>query len=214
MSFKTIKGHAIAEYEEKKSVFIGSVQRVESEEEAREFINNVKVKHREARHNVYAYIIGENLGIQRYSDDGEPQGTGGIPVLEVIKRNNITNTVVVVTRYFGGVLLGASGLVRAYTKAASSAIKEAGTIEKVMATLIKIQIDYEILGKVEYILTKNKWQTINTEYSDRVIISILSESNKLTSVKEGITEITNGKFEILDEKEDIYFKEDDIITQM
>lgn len=213
MSFKTIKGHAIAEYEEKKSVFIGAVQRVENEEEAREFINNVKAQHRDARHNVYAYIIGENNGIQRYSDDGEPQGTGGIPVLEVLKRNGITNVVVVVTRYFGGVLLGASGLVRAYTKAASSAVKEASVVEKVTAALIKIRVEYDILGKIEYYFAKNKWQIEDMEYLDKVIITILSESEKVADIKEVLTEITSGRYELINEEKGIYFREGDTLIE-
>src|SRR5690606_33864219 len=96
------------------------------EEEARAFINKIKSEHKEATHNVYAYIIGQNMGIQRYSDDGEPQGTAGVPVLDVINKNLVTDTAVVVTRYFGGVLLGAGGLVRAYSKGAALAIKESG----------------------------------------------------------------------------------------
>jgi uncharacterized YigZ family protein len=209
MGYKTIKGHAFAEYEEKKSVFIGSVARVESEEQAREFINSIKTKHREARHNVFVYSLGKNSEIQRYSDDGEPQGTGGIPVLEVVKKNNITDVVVVVTRYFGGVLLGAAGLVRAYSKAAALAVKEAGTIEKVNGVLFKIQIDYDLHGKIEYSFNKNNWQIENTEYSDKVTLSILCEKELVQTIKEAIMEITNNKFVVVEEEEGMYFKEED-----
>ena len=179
MEYRTIKGQASAEYEEKKSVFIGSVARVSTEDEARNFINSIKASHREARHNVYAYVIGANCSIQRYSDDGEPQGTGGIPVLEVIKRNNITDIVIVVTRYFGGVLLGASGLVRAYSKAAALAVKEAGIVEKVNAVMLRIRIDYDLLGKIQYTFNKNNWQIDNTEYTDMVELSIVCEKEKI-----------------------------------
>jgi uncharacterized YigZ family protein len=209
MRYKTIKGQAFEEYEEKKSVFIGSASRIENEEQAREFINNIKAKHREARHNVYAYCIGKNSEIQRYSDDGEPQGTGGIPVLEVIKKNNITDVVVVVTRYFGGVLLGAAGLVRAYSKAAALAVKEAGTIEKVNGLQFKIQLEYDLHGKVEYSFNKNHWQITDTEYSDKVVVSILCEKEKAEEIKASLIDITNNKFLLLEEEEGIYFKEDD-----
>ena len=183
MDYRTVKGQAIAEYEEKKSLFIGNVARVSSEDEARDFINSIKAEHREARHNVYAYIIGGNCSIQRYSDDGEPQGTGGIPVLEVIKRNNITDTVIVVTRYFGGGLLGASGLVRAYSKAASMAVKEVGIVEKIKAVMLKIKVDYDMLGKIQYNFSKNNWQIDNIQYADMVELSILCEKSKLEEIK-------------------------------
>ena len=207
MEYRTIKGQASAEYEEKKSVFIGSVARVSTEDEARNFINSIKASHRESRHNVYAYVIGANCSIQRYSDDGEPQGTGGIPVLEVIKRNNITDIVIVVTRYFGGVLLGASGLVRAYSKAAALAVKEAGIVEKVNAVMLRIRIDYDLLGKIQYTFNKNNWQIDNTEYTDMVELSIVCEKEKIEEIREALMDITNNKFTILDQKEDIYFKE-------
>lgn len=207
MEYRTIKGQASAEYEEKKSVFIGSVARVSTEDEARNFINSIKASHREARHNVYAYVIGANCSIQRYSDDGEPQGTGGIPVLEIIKRNNITDIVIVVTRYFGGVLLGASGLVRAYSKAAALAVKEAGIVEKVNAVMLRIRIDYDLLGKIQYTFNKNNWQIDNTEYTDMVELSIVCEKEKIEEIREALMDITNNKFTILDQKEDIYFKE-------
>ncbi|NLZ48557.1 MAG: YigZ family protein [Clostridiales bacterium] len=207
MEYRTVKGQASAEFEEKKSIFIGSIARVSNEDEARDFINSIKAEHREARHNVYAYIIGANCSIQRYSDDGEPQGTGGIPVLEVIKRNNLTDTVIVVTRYFGGVLLGASGLVRAYSKAAAMAVKEASIVEKVKAVMLRIKIDYDMLGKIQYTFSKNNWQIDNIEYSDMVELTIICEKEKLEEIRETLMDITNNKFTLLDQKEDIYFKE-------
>ncbi|SCN21482.1 IMPACT family member YigZ [Clostridium sp. N3C] len=207
MEYRTVKGQASAEFEEKKSIFIGSIARVSNEDEARDFINSIKAEHREARHNVYAYIIGANCSIQRYSDDGEPQGTGGIPVLEVIKRNNLTDTVIVVTRYFGGVLLGASGLVRAYSKAAAMAVKEASIVEKVKAVMLRIKIDYDMLGKIQYTFSKNNWQIDNIEYSDMVELTIICEKEKLEEIRETLMDIANNKFTLLDQKEDIYFKE-------
>lgn len=131
MSYITVKDFGEDRFEEKKSEFIGYAKRVENEEEAKAFINEIKNMHKQARHNCSAYIIGKDMNIQRYSDDGEPQGTAGIPILEVMKKSRVTDCAVVVTRYFGGILLGAGGLTRAYTKGASIAIKSAGVVEKV-----------------------------------------------------------------------------------
>jgi uncharacterized YigZ family protein len=211
MSYKTLREESIGEYEEKKSIFIGAAKRVASEEEARDFINTVKGRHKEARHNVYAYVIGQNLGIQRYSDDGEPQGTGGIPVLEIIKRNEITDTVIVVTRYFGGVLLGASGLCRAYSKAAALAVKNAGVVEKVKGCEIKINLSYELLGKVQYIFNQNNWQIENIEYTEKVTLVSFCEIDMFETIRKETIEATNNKCEIIKGKEDIYFKEGNIL---
>lgn len=207
MSYITIKKEGRGDFEEKKSLFIGSCKRVSTEEEARNFINEVKSMHKEARHNVYAYVIGENLGIQRYSDDGEPQGTGGIPVLEVIKKNGITDCVVVVTRYFGGILLGTGGLTRAYSKGASLAIKDAGIVEKVKGVKLKITLDYDLLGKVQYLCGQNNWFVTDMEYTDKVTLCIISEISMSQEVISEIIESTNGKAEYLVEKEGIYFKQ-------
>jgi uncharacterized YigZ family protein len=208
MSYKTIKKEAFGEFEEKKSLFIGSARRVSSEEEAREFLASIKGKHKEARHNVYAYVIGQNFGIQRYSDDGEPQGTGGIPVLEVIKRNEITDTVIVVTRYFGGILLGASGLCRAYSKAAALAVKNAGVVEKVKGCEIRIDISYELLGKVQYLFNQNNWQILEVGYTEKVSLTALCEIDRFESIRKAVIEATSSKCEIVKVNEDIYFKEE------
>lgn len=211
MSYKTLREESTGEYEEKKSLFIGASKRVNSEEEAREFINLVRGKHKEARHNVYAYVIGQNLGIQRYSDDGEPQGTGGIPVLEVIKRNEITDTVVVVTRYFGGILLGAAGLCRAYSKAAALTVKNSGVVEKVDGCEMRIDISYELLGKVQYLFNQNNWQILNTEYTEKVALTALCETHRYEDIRQAVIEAANGKCEIIKVHEGVYFKEEDIL---
>jgi len=206
MSYFTVKDESRAEFEEKKSIFIGHVKRVESEDSAKEFIKKIKDNHKEARHNVYAYIIGENRGIQRYSDDGEPQGTGGIPMLEILKKSDITDVVVVVTRYFGGILLGTGGLARAYSKGASLAIKEAGVVEKVKGVSLEIVIDYDLLGKVQYVCEKESFHIEHIEYTEKVKIKILCEVSTLEKLKLQITQITSGK--ALFEEDDIkmYFK--------
>ncbi|MEW8956716.1 YigZ family protein [Clostridium sp.] len=208
MAYITIKKErAIGEFEERKSEFIGHIKRVTTEEEARAFINEIKNKHKQATHNVYAYIIGENMGIQRYTDDGEPQGTAGIPMLEVIKKNNLTDCCIVVTRYFGGILLGTGGLVRAYSKGASVAIKEAGIVEKVKGVTLKITMDYDLLGKVQYVCMENNWHIEDSEYTDKVTIYILCEEHVEDKIRGELIESTNGKIIIERTGEGIYFKE-------
>lgn len=206
MSYFTIKDEVSCEFEEKKSIFIGHAKRVYNEEEAKAFINKIRSEHKEATHNVYAYIIGENLGIQRYSDDGEPQGTAGVPVLEVIKKNSVTDIAVVVTRYFGGVLLGAGGLVRAYSKGAALAIKKAGVVEKVKGCRLDIVADYDLLGKIQYVCAQNSWHIENIEYTDRVKITLYCESSNIDAIKGNIIETTAGRAALSTSEEDYYFK--------
>lgn len=206
MGYFTIKDEATAQFDEKKSIFIGHVKRIYNEDEAKEFINKIKSEHREARHNVYAYVIGENKGIQRYSDDGEPQGTGGIPVLEVMKKNEITDAVVVVTRYFGGILLGKGGLVRAYSKGAAVAVSEGGIVEKVKGSVVDIIIEYDMLGKVQYLFEQNLWYIENIDYTDKVKLTMYCPTDIIEIMQNGITETTNGKCEIVIGDEYYYFK--------
>lgn len=204
--FFTVLKEAAYEYEEKKSIFIGYVKRCESEEEAKEFVAKIKNKHKDARHNCYAYVIGENMGIQRYSDDGEPQGTAGIPILDVIKKKNLTNIAVVVTRYFGGILLGAGGLVRAYTKAASDGINSGEIVAKVLGRAIKMKISYDLLGKIQYLCATNNFYIENTEYSDNVEVEIYVEEEKLEEIKQKSIEAASGKIEISEDDVMHYFK--------
>ena len=151
-----------------KSRFIGTACPVESEEEALEFIDRIKKEFKDATHNVYAYVIGENSNIQRFSDDGEPSGTAGIPVLNVIKQENLRNVAVVVTRYFGGVLLGAGGLVRAYTKGAKIALDSGIIVDKNLFYDVSFKIDYTLLGKMENELLKNIFTVIDKLYEDEM----------------------------------------------
>ena len=206
MSYLTIKDEVSSEFEEKKSIFIGHAKRVYNEDEARAFINKIRSEHKEATHNVYAYILGENMGVQRYSDDGEPQGTAGIPVLEVVKKNLVTDIVVVVTRYFGGILLGAGGLVRAYSKGAALAIKDGGIVEKVKGCILDISMDYDLLGKVQYICGQKSWYIENIEYTDRVKATLYCEVNNLETIKRSIVEATSGRASFSTSEENYYFK--------
>ena len=207
MSYFTVKGSAISEFQEKKSTFIGYIKRVTTEEEAKEFVSEIKGMHKEATHNVYAYVIGENKGIQRYSDDGEPQGTAGIPVLEVIKKNDLTDVAIVVTRYFGGILLGGGGLIRAYSKGASTAIDEAGIVEKVKGVNLKFTLDYDLIGKIQYLCGTSNWHIEDTIYTDKVELFMFSEIIDKDNVIKSFIEASNGKV-IIDEDEPEYlFKE-------
>jgi len=207
MSYFTVKGSATSEFQEKKSTFIGYIKRVNTEEEAKNFVNEIKSMHKEATHNVYAYIVGENKGIQRYSDDGEPQGTAGIPVLEVIKKNDLTDVAVVVTRYFGGILLGGGGLIRAYSKGASSAIEEAGVVEKVKGLKLRFTLEYDLIGKIQYLCGTNNWHIEDTIYTDKVELSLFTEIENKETIIADFVEATSGKVTICEEDEEYLFKE-------
>lgn len=207
MSYITVKNFGEDRFEEKKSEFIGYAKRVENEEEAKSFISEIKNMHKQARHNCSAYIIGSNMNIQRYSDDGEPQGTAGIPILEVMKKSGVTDCAVVVTRYFGGILLGTGGLTRAYTKGASIAIKAAGIVEKVEGLKLSFEMEYDLFGKIQYICGQNSWHIEDIEYTNKVIVHLLSEKTIANSIESEVVEAANGKVIVRKSDEGIYFKE-------
>lgn len=207
MSYITIRNQGEERFEEKKSEFIGYAKRVENEDDAKAFVNEIKNMHKQATHNCWAYVIGENMNTQRYSDDGEPQGTAGIPILEVMKKSNITDCAIVVTRYFGGILLGTGGLNRAYTKGASVAIKSAGIVEKVLGLKLSFEMEYDLFGKIQYICGQNSWHIEDTEYTDKVIVHILCEKTLSDEIECEIVESTNGKVIVKKSEQDIYFKE-------
>lgn len=209
MSYFTIIKESCIQFEERKSIFIGHAKRVETEEEAKEFVNKIKKEHKDATHNVYAYIVGQNMLIQKCTDDGEPQGTAGVPVLDVIKKNGITDTAIVVTRYFGGILLGTGGLVRAYSKGASEAVNDSGIVERVKGAVINIITTYELLGKVQYHFSTKNWHIENIEYTDKVKIVFICETNNLENVKKQMLELCSGKCEFEIEEEKYYFKAKD-----
>lgn len=190
--YKTVLRDAIAEYEEKKSRFIASVKPVTCEEEAIEFINRLKSKYWDASHNVYAYHIGGNNIKQRFSDDGEPSGTAGMPVMEVVKKMNLQDVAVVVTRYFGGTLLGASGLIRAYGKAASLGIEKAGVVSKLLRLETVITVEYTLYGKVQNFLLTNGYIIKNIIYKDCVEIICLIREDELELFPEALNEVTNA----------------------
>lgn len=187
----TLQGFGQAELTEKKSVFIGYAKPVESEDEAIEFVKEIKKKHSNARHNVYAYMIGEN--VLRYSDDGEPQGTGGIPVLDVIRKSGFTDAVIVVTRYFGGILLGAGGLARAYSAAAKLAVDEAKIVTYRTYKEFSVELTYTDHGKITTLLSKFDPIEDCIDYSDSVKLSLALPIEKYEEFVSNVLEITAGR---------------------
>ena len=199
--YKTVERESCEEYIEKKSRFIGYVCPVKTEEEALLFVNSIKKKHSDARHNVYAYVVRDN-NIQRYSDDGEPQGTAGIPVLDTIRKQNLTDVAIVVTRYFGGILLGGGGLVRAYGHTASIAIKEANPVEMLYSVIYRVKVSYTLWGKVEYEMRKMDLSPYDTVYESDVYFSVAVLAEDAEKFEKNLTEATGGgaEFSKFDEK--------------
>ena len=195
-NYKTLHKFGVDEYIVEKSTFIGYAKPIKTEEEAIEFINEIKKKHKDATHNVWAYTVGENMNIQRYSDDGEPQGTAGIPTLEVIKKEDLRDVVVVVTRYFGGVKLGAGGLVRAYTKGAKIGIEAGIVIEKVKYTEVKIKIEYTQLGRIQNEIINLGYTLKDTIYSEDVELIVYSKVEDAQSLIDRMIDITSGTADV------------------
>lgn len=178
---------------EKKSRFIATVKPVDSEEEALEFIAAIKKKYWNARHNCFAFVIGEQQEIQRCSDDGEPQGTAGRPMLDVLLGEDVHNVAVVVTRYFGGILLGTGGLVRAYSRSVQLGLEASTIIEKIKGSRITIQTDYNGVGKLQYLLGQRGIPIVDSQYTDVVKLELLVEESTVTELHEAVTEATSGR---------------------
>lgn len=207
-TYKTLHEFGMDEITIEKSTFIGYAKPIKSEEQAIEFINEIKKKHKDARHNVWSYTVGKNMNIQRYSDDGEPQGTAGIPTLEVIKKEDLRDVVIVVTRYFGGIKLGAGGLVRAYTKGAKIGIEAGQVIQKVLYREVSIKIDYTQLGKVQNEIMNMGYFIKDTIYEENVEIVVYSRSNEVENIMTKITDITSATADI-QIREELYLSEVD-----
>jgi len=199
----TVKKYGRFEYEDRKSVFIGEAMPVSTEADALAFIDRVKKKYPDARHHVYAYVLREN-SIMRFTDDHEPQGTAGMPVLDSIRKNGCTDTVVVVTRYFGGTLLGTGGLVKAYTSAAVGALNESEIIEFAIYSEISVKVSYSDYGKLGPLIESSGFRTEDTVYSDDVTVLGKLKKSTLENFLKNVTEISSGraKIEILSEKFD------------
>lgn len=189
--YKTVLKDAEAEMIERKSRFIGYCRPVKNQDEAIDFINEIRAMHRQATHNVYAYVLRED-NIMRYSDDGEPAGTAGVPVLEVIKKEGLTDICVVVTRYFGGILLGAGGLVRAYGKSAKLGIDEAERIEKIYCKLYLIRCDYSTYGKLEYTINTEGYILKDCVFENDVCMTVGVKPDEENAFLKAVADISGG----------------------
>ncbi|MBC2302097.1 YigZ family protein [Listeria welshimeri] len=179
-----------------KSRFICHIMRITTESEAQTFIQTIKKEHRDATHNCSAYIIGENDQFQKAHDDGEPSGTAGVPMLEVLKKKKLKNIAVVVTRYFGGTKLGAGGLVRAYGSAVSETIQTIGIVECTLATIIKCSFTYSLVGKIENALEQKNYQINDKEFTDKVVFHVFVDNDDIPHFRKWITEMANGQLEL------------------
>ncbi|MBQ2092919.1 MAG: YigZ family protein, partial [Clostridia bacterium] len=192
MKYLTIENAAQDEFTEKRSRFIGYAKPVTTEAEATAFIEEIRKKHWDAKHNVYAYVLREG-NAQRYSDDGEPQGTAGVPTLDVLKKQGVTDCVVVVTRYFGGILLGGGGLVRAYSHAASIALQAAGIVEMRSFTSCETMLDYNLYGRLPALIAELSGKVTDTDFADAVRVKFLIPEEFLPLFAEKFADLTLGK---------------------
>lgn len=194
--YKTVYRGGQGEIVEKKSRFIAHVQPVTSEREAVEFIGQIKKQYWDARHNCHAYVIGPNREVTRCSDDGEPSGTAGRPMLDVLLGNGLYDTAVVVTRYFGGTLLGTGGLVRAYSAAVREGLAHAVIIEKQEGVVYQIRVDYQGLGKIQYIAGEQGIAILQADYAEAVGLQVLIPCEKEKRILKDVTEATGGRAKI------------------
>ena len=199
-SYRTVEKLGEAIFTDRKSKFIAHTKPVQNEKQALDFLQEMRTRYSDATHNVYAYIIDEN-NIFRYSDDGEPGGTSGMPVLDTLRKENIVDAITVVTRYFGGTLLGTGGLVHAYTSAASESLKNAGKITKVLCSGFSVTVDYTLSGKVQYMLAGGEYFTEAVNYAENVeFLVFVKKASRERFLKE-LAEICAGKANIKETKE-------------
>ncbi len=202
-----IKEGGQGEIVEKKSRFIATVLPIDTEEEALQYIEKIKKKYWDARHNCFAFVIGSNNEIQRFSDDGEPQGTAGKPILETLLNENLHNTLIVVTRYFGGTLLGTGGLVRAYGQSSKEGIRNS-VIQKVCEGIsFKLTVDYNSIGKIKYIMGQMGITDAHEEYGQNVVLSILMKKDEYNEFNTKVTDATGGKA-VFEDEEDREYREE------
>ena len=197
MSYKTPAAPAEAEFIEKKSRFIGYISPAVNEQQAIDFINKIRALHRKATHNCYAYILRNN-NISRHSDDGEPSGTAGVPIYEVLKKEGLTDVCCVVTRYFGGVLLGAGGLVRAYSKGAKIAVDAAKIMDMSMAQRLSFTLDYGLYGKIGALLSAYDFRSGGEDFAADVTITGVLRQEKAEPFKEELIDLCNGRVKVTD----------------
>ena len=199
MEFRTIKEDGQVQEEIKKSRFICHIKRVTTEEEAREFIQDVKKEHYKATHNCSAFILGERSEMKRSSDDGEPSGTAGVPMLGVLENHQLTNVCAVVTRYFGGIKLGAGGLIRAYASSVALAIKEIGSVHIKEQLGLRLTLSYSQYQELPNFLKANHLQEQDTSFTEQVQTTIFVDKDDKESVIEELIELFNGKVDITDQ---------------
>ena len=203
-SFRVLLKGGMGEYTEKRSRFIATLQSCESEEEAACFIEEVKKRYWDAKHNCYAYVIGGKGELTRSSDDGEPGGTAGRPMLEVLLGEEIRNVVVVVTRYFGGVLLGTGGLVRAYTQAVKEGLKNCTTGRMCYGYEVKVETDYNGIGKILYLLGNAGIEPISSDYGEKVVWRLAVPAKQMESLQKSVADATNGRA-VFEKSGEIYY---------
>lgn len=201
-AYFTIYQNGEHQIEIKKSKFICHLFRIENEEQAKEYIAKIKKEHYKANHNCSAYMLGENFEIQRSSDDGEPSGTAGVPMLEVLKKNQLQNTLAIVTRYFGGIKLGAGGLIRAYSTSVSEALKEIGIVQGKLQQLLDITIDYHQLGKLQNYLENEQISIQEIDYLEQITVKVAIDINQCESFQNALIDLFNNQLstQILDQK--------------
>ncbi|MDD3173312.1 MAG: YigZ family protein [Herbinix sp.] len=203
-AFKTIYEGGIGEFVMKKSKFIATVSPISSEDEAISIIDNLKKKYWDASHNCSAYIIGTENPLMRCSDDGEPSKTAGRPMLDVLLAQDLTNLLVVVTRYFGGTLLGTGGLVKAYQTATIEGLNHSNIITKELGIKLQISTDYNLVGKIQYFIAREHFTVLSSEYTDIVMITVLVPPSRKDFCIKKIAELTNGSA-TLDLSGQVYF---------
>ena len=201
MDYKTIAERCEARFIEKKSEFIGYLAPVETEEQAVEFINEIRAMHRKATHNCYAYILRENSAA-RHSDDGEPSGAAGVPIYEVLRKEELTDVVCVVTRYFGGVLLGAGGLVRAYTRGAKDAVDTSKIKVMALAEQLELSVDYSLYGRLPQIFVEHDVRVLSEEFADHVAITLNVRDELSDKLKDKLIDSCNGKIVVESKQKD------------
>lgn len=201
-AYFTIYQNGEHQIEIKKSKFICHLFRIENEQQAKEYITKIKKEHYKANHNCSAYMLGENFEIQRSSDDGEPSGTAGVPMLEVLKKNQLQNTLAIVTRYFGGIKLGAGGLIRAYSTSVSEALKEIGIVQGKLQQILDIIIDYPQLGKLQNYLENEQIAIQEIDYLEQITVKVAIDINQCESFQNALIDLFNNQLsiQILDQK--------------
>lgn len=192
-AYRTIKNEAVDEFVEKKSRFIGYAKPVKTQEEAVSFISQIKQKHWDATHNVSAYVLRDQH-IQRSSDDGEPSGTAGVPILDVLLKEDLVDVCVVVTRYFGGILLGAGGLIRAYSHGSKIAVDAAKIITMAPCSVLNLKVDYSFYDRLNVLLSEFSANIENSEFGENVSVTFSLDENSVSTFQEQLTQKSNGKY--------------------